>query len=183
MLHDAAANLEVGTHLERIHRGSRHVAGGLDEAANLGDERAEGAGDLVVLRDDCFLFRGHGLVLHLAFGVAAEAVIDVVVQNEIQLKSPRQTLICAIGQAVERGAISSVAQALGALEDVVSEFERCYRSSVEACLRPIAGIDQESLGCAIRAMPGDPAMTRFFSHFLLCNRSVDSVTEGNRRTV
>ena len=35
--------------------------------------------------DGVFLLRGHGSVLRLAFSVAAEAVFDVVVQDEIQL--------------------------------------------------------------------------------------------------
>ena len=87
VLHDAAADLEVGARLERIHRGSGHVARGMDEAATLGDEQAEGAVDGTALRNGYFLLRSHGSVLGHAFGVEAEAIFDVVVQNEIQIKT------------------------------------------------------------------------------------------------
>ena len=44
MLDDAAADLEVGQYLEGVDRGGSGVAGGLDEATDLGDERREAGG-------------------------------------------------------------------------------------------------------------------------------------------
>ena len=60
MLHDAAADLEVREHLKSINDGRHATAGGLDEAANLGDERGEVAG--LGLGDDGSF--GSGFLFH-----------------------------------------------------------------------------------------------------------------------
>ena len=41
MLDDAAADLEVGEHLQGVDRGRSGVAGGLDEATKFGNERTK----------------------------------------------------------------------------------------------------------------------------------------------
>ena len=87
VLHDSLANLEVGAHLERIHRGNGRLAGGLNKAADLGEERAEGAGDRAVICNGGSFLRGQNSVFRLASGIGAEAAITPVVQNEIQRKA------------------------------------------------------------------------------------------------
>ena len=44
MFHDAATDLEVGKHLERVDGAGGSVASGLDEVAHLGDKGASPSG-------------------------------------------------------------------------------------------------------------------------------------------
>jgi len=77
MLHYAPADLEVREHLERVDSAGSSVAGGLDEVANLGDERSKVIGPRLHQNRS---FRGGGFLFHpfrarmscagKAFGVA-----------------------------------------------------------------------------------------------------------------
>jgi hypothetical protein len=61
MLHDAAANLEIGHHLKRIHHRSNAPTGRLDQVADFGDERSKITGlrfrDSGSFGDGWFLFQ------------------------------------------------------------------------------------------------------------------------------
>jgi len=76
--------------------------------------------------------------------LAVDGATSVGVLDQMQrLPTGATHLVLSVGgndalmqEGVLHIAVSSAAQALGALADVVSKFERSYRSSVAACLRP-----------------------------------------------
>ena len=60
-----------------------HLVDGIDQRGKT--QPFSAALGRAAFRDSGFLLRGHGSIVRLVFSAAAEAVLDVVVQDEIQL--------------------------------------------------------------------------------------------------